>query len=39
MRVFTRIRQMVRNITEPHLYIEELKKKTDNNTKNTELVF
>jgi len=39
MRVFTRIRQMLIDNTELRLAIEEIKKKTDNNTKNIELVF
>ena len=39
MRIFTRIRQMLIDNTELRLGIEELKKKTDNNTKNIELVF
>ena len=39
MRIFTRIRQMLVDNTELRLAIEELKKKTDNNTKNIELVF
>ena len=39
VRVFTRIRQMLVDNTELRLAIEEIKKKTDNNTKNIELVF
>lgn len=39
MRIFTRIRQMLIDNTELRLAIEEIKKKTDNNTKNIELVF
>jgi hypothetical protein len=39
MRIFTRIRQMLIDNTELRLGFEELKKKTDNNTKNIELVF
>ena len=39
MRIFTRIRQMLMDNTELRLGIEELRKKTDNNTKNIELVF
>ena len=39
MRIFTRIRQMLIDNTELRLGFEELKKKTDNNTKNMELVF
>jgi hypothetical protein len=39
MRIFTRIRQMLSDNTELRLFIEELRKKTDNNTKNIELVF
>jgi predicted XRE-type DNA-binding protein len=37
MRILTRIRQMLVDNTELRLAIEELKKKTDNNTKNIEL--
>jgi len=37
--VFTRIRQMLFDNTELRLAIEEIRKKTDNNTKNIELVF
>lgn len=39
VRVFTRIRQMLIDNTELRLAIEEIKKKTDNNSKNIELVF
>ncbi len=39
MRVFTRIRQMLFDNTELRLAIEEIRKKTDNNSKNIELVF
>jgi hypothetical protein len=39
IRIFTRIRQMLMDNTELRLGIEELKKKTDNNTKNIEIVF
>jgi hypothetical protein len=39
MRVFTQVRQMLIDNTELRLAIEEIKKKTDNNTKNIELVF
>lgn len=39
MRIFARIRQMLIDNTELRIGIEELKKKTDNNTKNIELVF
>jgi hypothetical protein len=39
IRIFTRIRQMLIDNTELRLGIEELRKKTDNNTKNIELVF
>lgn len=39
IRIFTRIRQMLIDNTELRLGFEELKKKTDNNTKNIELVF
>ena len=39
IRVFTRIRQMLIDNTEIRLAIEKLEKKTDNNTKNIEVVF
>lgn len=39
MRVFTKMRQMLTDNTELRLAIEELRKKTDNNSKNIELVF
>lgn len=39
IRIFTRIRQMLMDNTELRLSIEELRKKTDNNTKNIEVVF
>lgn len=39
MRIFTRIRQMLIDNTELRLAIEKIKKNTDNNTKNIELVF
>jgi cell division protein FtsL len=39
MRVFTHIRQSLADNTELRLLIEELRKKTDNNTKNIEVVF
>jgi len=39
MRVFAQIRQMLFDNTELRLAIEEIKKKTDNNTKNIEVVF
>ncbi len=39
IRVFTKIRQMLIDNTELRIAIEEIKKKTDNNTKNIELVF
>ena len=39
MRVFTQIRQSLADNTELRLLIEELRKKTDNNTKNIEVVF
>ena len=39
MRIFTRIRQMLTDNTELRLAIEKLEKKTDNNTKNVEMVF
>lgn len=39
MRVFTKIRQMLFDNSELRLAIEEIKKKTENNSKNIELVF
>ncbi|HQQ93918.1 MAG TPA: ORF6N domain-containing protein [Bacteroidia bacterium] len=39
MRVFTRLRQAIIDNTELRLAIEEIRKKTDNNTKNIEVVF
>lgn len=39
MRIFTRIRQLLIENTELRLAIEKLEKKTDNHTKNIELVF
>jgi len=39
IRIFTKIRQMLTDNTELRLIIEELKKKTENNTKNIEIVF
>ena len=39
MRVFARIRQMLFDNTELRLAIEEIRKKTENNTKSIELVF
>lgn len=39
IRIFTRIRQMLLDNTEIRLAIEKLEKKTDNNTKNIEMVF
>lgn len=39
MRIFTRIRQMLMDNTELRLAFEEIRKKTENNTKNIELVF
>ncbi len=39
MRVFTRVRQSLTDNTELRLAIEKLERKTDNNTKNIELVF
>lgn len=39
MRIFTRIRQTLTDNTELRLIIEELRKKTENNTKNIEVVF
>lgn len=39
MRVFTKIRKMLTDNTELRLMIEEIRKKTENNTKNIEVVF
>ena len=39
IRIFTKIRQMFSDNTEIRLAIEELRKKTDNNTQNIEVVF
>lgn len=39
MRVFTQMRKMLIDNTELRLMLEELRKKTDNNTKNIEVVF
>lgn len=39
MRVFTRVRKMLFDNTELRLAIEEIRRKTDNNTKNIEVVF
>jgi hypothetical protein len=39
MRIFTRIRQALTDNTELRLAIEEIKRKTENNTKNIEVVF
>jgi hypothetical protein len=39
IRVFTRIRQMLVDNTDLRLAFEEIRKKTENNTKNIELVF
>ncbi len=39
MRIFTKIRQALTDNTELRLAIEKLEKKTDNNTKNIEMVF
>lgn len=39
IRVFTRIRKILAENTELRLTIERLEKKTDNNTKNIEIVF
>jgi ORF6N domain len=39
MRLFTKIRQSMTDNTELRLAIEEVRKRTDNNTKNIELVF
>ena len=39
IRIFTRMRQLLMDNTEIRLAIEKLEKKTDNNTKNIEVVF
>jgi hypothetical protein len=39
MRIFTKIRQALTDNTELRLAIEEIRRKTENNTKNIELVF
>jgi regulator of replication initiation timing len=39
IRVFTRIRQMLTDNTDLRLEMEKLEKKTDNNSKNIEVVF
>ncbi len=39
MRIFTRFRQLVADNTELRIAIEKLEKKTDNNSKNIEVVF
>lgn len=39
IRVFTRLRQMLYDNTELRLEVEKIKKKTENNTQNIELVF
>ncbi len=39
MRIFTRFRKMITDNTELRLAIEKLEKRTDNNTKNIEVVF
>ncbi len=39
MRVFTQVRQMLFDNTDLRLAIEEIRKKTENNTKNIEVVF
>lgn len=39
IRIFTRMRQLLMDNTEIRLAIEKLEKKTDNNTKNIEIVF
>jgi hypothetical protein len=39
MRIFTSIRKALTDNTELRLIIEEIRKKTDNNTKNIEVVF
>jgi len=39
MRIFTKIRQTFADNTELRLAIEEIRRKTENNTKNIEVVF
>lgn len=39
MRIFTRVRKMLNDNTELRLFIEEIRKKTENNAKNIELIF
>lgn len=39
MRIFTKIKQSLIDMTELRLAIEEIRKKTDNNSKNIEIVF
>lgn len=39
MRIFTKIRQALMDNTEIRLAIEEIRRKTENNTKNIEVVF
>ena len=39
MRIFTKIKQALMDVTELRLAIEEIRRKTDNNSKNIELVF
>jgi hypothetical protein len=39
MRIFTQVRQMLFDNTELRLAIEEIKRRTENNTKNIEMVF
>lgn len=39
IRIFTRIRQMLLDNTEVRLAIEKIERKTENNTKNIELLF
>lgn len=39
MRIFTRFREMITDNTELRLAIEKLEKRTENNTKNIEVVF
>lgn len=39
MRIFTKIKQALMDVTELRLAIEEIRKKTDNNSKSIELVF
>jgi hypothetical protein len=39
MRIFSKIRRLLTDNSELHLIIDEIRRKTDNNTKNIEVVF